>query len=43
MLRVTVRGRGISPNAVHDFPFWVRNYGEIQEEDQSIKVNLNFK
>jgi hypothetical protein len=38
LLRVTVTGKGMVADTKRDFPFWVRNYGEHEEEAPPIKV-----
>lgn len=37
MLRVTVVGKGINAKCQKDIPFWVRNYDEPRQEDESLK------
>lgn len=38
LLRVTVLGKGITPDSKRDFPIWVRNYEKLHEAAAPIKV-----
>ncbi|GMH34364.1 hypothetical protein BSKO_02198 [Bryopsis sp. KO-2023] len=43
MLRVTVVGRGMTPSAVKDYHFWVRNYENPQDEEKLIKMEVGIE
>eukprot|EP00210_Caulerpa_lentillifera_P002142 g2056.t1 len=44
LLRVTIRGRGLTANCIKDFPFWVRNYEmENIPEAQLIKMEVGIE
>ncbi len=38
LLRVTVVGKGMTPDSRRDFPIWVRNYEKLHEATAPIKV-----
>lgn len=38
LLRVTVLGKGMTPDSKRDFPLWVRNYEKLHEATTPIKV-----
>ncbi|PNG99332.1 Vacuolar protein sorting-associated protein 26, partial [Tetrabaena socialis] len=37
LLRVTVLGKGMTPDSKRDFPIWIRNYEKLHEAAAPIK------
>lgn len=40
LLRVTVLGKGMTPDSKRDFPIWVRNYEKLHEATTPIKARM---
>ncbi|PNW79418.1 hypothetical protein CHLRE_09g414200v5 [Chlamydomonas reinhardtii] len=43
LLRVTVLGKGMTPDSKRDFPIWVRNYEKLHEATTPIKMEVGIE
>lgn len=43
LLRVTVLGKGMTPDSKRDFPLWVRNYEKLHEATTPIKMEVGIE
>mmetsp|Transcript_6816 Transcript_6816/g.15085 ORF Transcript_6816/g.15085 Transcript_6816/m.15085 type:complete len:321 (+) Transcript_6816:316-1278(+) len=43
LLRVTVTGKGMTPDSKKDFTFWVRNYEDVSEAAAPIKMEVGIE
>jgi hypothetical protein len=43
LLRVTVGGKGMTPDSKREFPIWIRNYEKLHEASTPIKVSHRWR